>query len=806
MLELPDGRRMTLVAASREAIIATAAQIDGYADQVRPLRPGEEPSDDHLWATVEHAVRHIEGLIRGHDAFDVMAMLQQYMVPADLAVWSESGSSLGDAWSSAEVVALVLLGLGLPARDPALTTKTAAIIPELVTSAAAVVHLASVRALVRYSQIAATEPSTDGLSAIAFRLSTHETSVRGRQYQAVAERINDAVLRTPRTDDAFRYELGFTYDDVLAVREALIEIIGRAHEDAYATLARAAQAGGPPDAEAAAAVGAIFETPGRLQITPEEISNRAGIAPEVTTNVLDRFSIQPDGRTPSELVRAFVSGRNPMAGVAMLHEPTRCYLPLPGALALDEIRRTCEAPLKATGSWTSYGRARDKATETLVAETLGALVGGRAEVHHNLRYRDPQNGHDLSAASTVHSAAPSTEADCLLVLDGVALCVEVKAGDLRPRTRQGGLAQLEGDLTKTIKDAAHQADRLRSLIVDHNGLWRENGSWLDLTAAREVHSIVVCLDDLGPLAMSTSEMVRAGVLSQTHLPWVVSLHDLLVFQHVLTRPEHLLTYVRRRTNRDAALWVPGSDELDILMWFVAGGFYFVPDPDRIHAQHPGSKPPTSRMRREYREQGRTQVGTFTDSLDAHYYWLDGTSSCPAECPQRGGPPPALRRLLDAIRDDNIPGWWRAASDVDGYSTRAQADMAAHIEHTLARTASDGGFHSFSTGGADDTGRWVHIFASGPDTQTNRDHLQQYLAAKKHQDHADRALAVLINPDGTPQFTQWLAYSPREDTDLDRLARAMRLVPPSREPSASPPKAKARVKASRGARRKSRRRL
>jgi hypothetical protein len=37
----------------------------------------------------------------------------------------------------------------------------------------------------------------------------------------------------------------------------------------------------------------------------------------------------------------------------------------------------------------------------------------------------------------------------------------------------------------------------------------------------------------------------------------------------------------RRTNRDAALWITGSDELDILMWFVCRGFYFVPDPDRI---------------------------------------------------------------------------------------------------------------------------------------------------------------------------------------------------------------------------------
>ena len=97
-------------------------------------------------------------------------------------------------------------------------------------------------------------------------------------------------------------------------------------------------------------------------------------------------------------------------------------------------------------------------------------------------------------------------------MDGVALCVEVKAGDLRQRTRQGGVSQLGGDLDKTIKDAAAQADRLRSLITAHKGLWRDTGQWLDLDDVQEIHSLVVCLDDLGPLALSTSELVRAGVL------------------------------------------------------------------------------------------------------------------------------------------------------------------------------------------------------------------------------------------------------------------------------------------------------
>lgn len=802
LLETADGRRITLVAASEEALMVTAGQIDAYAGQLRPLEPGEEPGENLIPAIVEHAVHHLETLVCGHDSFDVMTMLRQYLVPPDLALWSESGSTLGDSWSAAEVVALVLLGLGLPARNPELKTSTASIVPDLMTSAAAVVQLATINGITRYSEASTAGVSPDVMTAMAFRLSSHETTVRGRQYPSIATAINHAVLRTSQTATAFSDHLGFSYDDVIATRDALIDIVGRAHERAYQALAEAAQASGPPDAAAQAAVEALFQTPSQLQqVTARQIAGHSGLEPGLVEKVLDRFSVRPDGRTSLDLVRAFVDGRNPMVGAAILAAPHRGYLPLPGAIALDEIRRTCEASVKATSAWTRYGRARDRAVETLVADTLTALLNNRATVHRNLRYREPQSGHDLSSTSTSHADAPIAEADCLLVLDGVALCVEVKAGDLRPRTRQGGLAQLQGDLVKTVKSAASQADRLRRLIVNHQGLWLDNGAWLDLGDIREIHSLVVCLDDLGPLALCTAELVRADVLPQTHLPWVVSVHDLVVTQHVLNRPEHFLSYLRRRTNRDAALWVTGSDELDLLMWFLAGGFYFVPDPDRIHAEHPGSKPPTARMRREYSQQGRTQVGTFTDPLDAHYYWLDGSSSEEADCPRRGDPPPLLSRLIDSMRQKAVPGWWRVGADLDGYSTRAQEQTAANIANALASSRRDGKFHTFTTGGTDDTGRWVYIFATGPITRESRDHLQQYLAAKKHQEHADRALAVHLNPDGSPRLTLWLAHPPEHDPELDRLARTMRLVPPDRAPDSIPPKAKAKAKSARGGQRR-----
>ncbi len=797
VLETPDGRHLTLVAASEEAILATVAQVDGYAEHLRPLKPDETPNVQALDAAIEHGVHELERLVHGHDALDVMTMLRHYVMPPDLALWSESGSSLNDSWAAAEVVALVLLGLELPSRDQNCDVRTASIIPSLLDTAATVVHLAAMSGMVRWSWRGALSGDSGSMSTLAWRLSSHETSVRGRQYPQVAATINNKVLRTAQTDPAFLGALGFTYDDVLGVREALIEHDGTSLEEALTQLQAATEAGGPPDATALAAARAPFLTPSQLHVvTPEELARRTGRELVVVTAVLDLFSTRPDGSTPYNLVKAFCDGRNPMAGVAVLHAAGRGYLPLPGAIALDEIRRTCEAPIKSTAAWTRYGQARDRAVEALVTDTLADILHGKAVIHRNLRYRDFANDDDLAASSRTHRSAPVTEADALILLDGVAFCVEVKAGDFRPKTRQGGVAQLDGDLGKTVRDAAGQADRLRKIIEANRGLWFENGKWLDLQDIQEIHSVVVCHDDLGPLALATSELVQAGVLTQTHLPWVVSVHDLLAIKHVLDRPEHFLTYLRRRTNRDAAMWITGSDELDILMWYLAGGFYFVPDPDRLYTQHPKSKPPATRARRQYADQGRTLVGTFTDSLDAHSYYEDGTSSQPADCPRREEMEPALQTLADSMSSDSAPGWLRAAADLDGYSAQAQRGIAENIIHTLGKSTRDGDFHTFTTGGMDDTGRWIFIFAAGPDTAANREHLRQYLRTKKHQDHADRGLAAFLEPDGKPRLTMWLAHQPEDDPELDALARAMRLIPPDRAPSAIPPKVKRAAKARR----------
>ncbi|QCB95036.1 hypothetical protein [Cellulomonas shaoxiangyii] len=805
----PDGRRVHMVAGSSAALEAAIRPLAAYLDAAGATEHQGEgtPETTGLSAEIRRAVTVLSELLAGHDSLDVLSMLRQYLVPPDLALWSEGGSQTSDSWACAEVVALVVLGRGLPRRsNPPI--RTSAIIPDLVHGAARVLYLAALASMESRAEGVKQSASEAAVSDIAWRLRTYETAVRGRQYVSSAERINEATLRRPNADAVWRRVLGFTYTDVLAVRESLVDVLGAKQQVARDCVADTAAAGGAPNADVLEAMHSLLVTPSALYlVTAEQVATHAGLDPEVATRVLDVYSLGPDGRTPLDLVEEFVAGRNPMAGKGVIKAPGHGYLVLPGAVALDEIRRAAETLIAKDPAWVKYGKGRDAAAEVLVSDAFEELVHGRGRIHRQVRYRGtPPAGLavDLSASSTDARQAESAEADALLVLDGVALCIEVKAGSIRKPSRQGRSTHLRRDLKETVQKAAGQADRLRALITTHHGLWLEDGTWLDLPDIHEVYSVVVTLDDLGPASLDTEALARSGVITQATLPWIVSVHDVLVIAELFDRPEQFLTYLRRRTSRDAALWVTAVDELDIVMWFVAGGFYFEPDPDRLHRDHPGGRPPTAKDRRTYANQGRTVVGTFTDPLDAWFYYREGSSSALVGRPMRDGNE-FVRTIIDQMTEQGAPGWWRSGADLDGYSAHAQEDLSKYVLGMLSMSARDGQFHTYATGGTDDSGRWLFIFASGPDTAENREHLSLYLRAKKHQERADRAMAFFLRRDGKPRLTVWMPDPPLPDSALDQLAREMKLVPPDRTPRAVPPHAKPGAQPARRKRSKRRRR-
>lgn len=781
----PGGERLHIVTASESALMAVAMRLDRLATTPESL-PTSRSIAEQTQEIMGEVLAKMDQLLKGQDAFDVLSLVRQYLMPPNMASWSESDRTTAP-WAAAEVILLVLLGNGLPQSLERPEHSPASIVPKLIELAEVLVSLATFNA--RETTIHPKEPGsqTDGLYAMSLRLNGHETTVRGRQHDAIATQINESLLQSPQAEKAMTTHLGFTYRDIIKTRSALIDEVSDLHREVFELLSTVRMET-EPTLKVRDALESAFSRPGRLNtVTSEAVHLRC---PEVSLDaverVLEHFSIRPDGRSALDLAGSFINSCNPISGKGLVQRQDNSFLVLPGAIALDEIRRLCEPAIKGTSAWNSYGKARDSAVEDLVGRTLRRLIPVHGDHYLNLTYRNSLEGHDLSSTSTSHAAAPLTESDLLLVVDGVAFAVEVKAGGFRQRARQGGTMHLEGDLQKTVREAARQAARLRDLITGNSGVWRADGSWLGLSSVREVHTMVVCLEDLGPLALSTAEMVRSGILPQADLPWVVSLADLLVIADVIQRPEHFLTYLRRRTSGSAALWVTGSDELDLFMWFVSGGFYFVPDPDQMHAARPGSPPPTSKMRSEYASQGRTLVGTLTDPLDAYYYWKSGLSSEPAQLPARCAMPLEITRIVDAMRLSGSSGWLRAASDLDGYSRLAQDKIAASIREIERQTRNDLRFHSVASGGVDESGSWIFIFATSPSTPENLQSLEEYLVVKKHQMQADRALGVLLSASGRPEVSIWLSHPPTADPELDKLVKIMRLVPADRAPRVVPP--------------------
>ena len=806
----PGEEKMTFVSASETEIIKTGSMIQtleaALADQVFLQRDNAEALDDQLAALVAALVQ----TVKGHDSLDIMAMIYQLIAPPDMALWRETESTLEHSYAAAEVVALILLGLGLPSAD-APSQPTASIIPELLRRAAEILHLTQAEAISRAITQTGADDDSAGRSHLAWRLSSHENVVRGRHYPSVAETINHSILEGDLAVSTWAEVLGYSYSDLAAVRDALAEFCAERTKRVAQTMLAAVITSSPEDLDDASreALSTFIATPSKIRlVTADEVSQSSGIGIERTTAILNDFSVGPmENRGPRALIRDFVDGESAIKGIAIMSAPDRGYLVLNGALAPDEIRRSVDPKIKRSRHWTTYSDLRAIGAETLTVNLLQDFLGSRAVMHQGIKYRVPPpfaTNFDLSADSDCAAQGNLAEADILVLLDGVALCVEVKSGDLRARSRAGEPDHLHRDLTKTVGNAAHQADRLRGLITQNQGLWVEDGTWMDLHDIREVHSIVVSLDDLGPAALTMQDLISSNIITQVHLPWITSLHDLVVILKTLQgRPEDLLLYLRRRTHREASLRISASDELDVFMWFMNGGLFFESDPDRLHSSHPGSRAPTQKDRRRYNEQGRVMVGTFTDELDAWFYSNEGSSSAVAQRPLRLVEP-AFERVTQHLKAIEAPGWWRFAADINAFSAQRLHVLAGNLLEAHERTRVDGRLHMVTISGTDDDGRGVYVFATGPNTKAIRDRLETYLAAKKHQEWGDRAMAVLLDADGIPVWSLWSAHPRVENPHLDALARQMRLIPPDRAPRAIPPSAKKRARNSRKKRARGRR--
>jgi len=539
----------------------------------------------------------------------------------------------------------------------------------------------------------------------------------------------------------------------------------------------------------------------RASFTATEIAGASSVSEDRVGRILQRFSVSfGTAGDPVAAVVSFLAGENPFRNASLIADGVGNYVTMNVPIGTDCFRQVIEAALKGhSARWRRYEKRRVTVSEQLSVEYLTKLLGADA-THVNLKYFRPNPGVDsaqlASTAVDITSIAEQTESDALFLIEDVAICVEVKGRSVSHQARGGHVQRLTGDLRSTVGDATNQALRLEGLIRTNGGLWVEDKTWLDLSGVREVRSIAVCLDDMGPLGTALDELVRGNVIKSDRFPWIVSLHDLAIIAEVLDRPAEFLLYLRRRTESEVSLNFWAIDELDLFMLFLSGQLYVEPDPDRVSEEFLGVRPPSGGDRHRYRSSAvPTRVMTHTDPLDAWVYYQEGSVEEPAPKPIFEAHP-AVLDLVDFLQDGKKPGWFRFSADLLNLAGDAQEKLAGDIKTLITTTKSDGQPHSLFVGFA---GAWgypslfigTQLSATAQAAASRR--LAIYGTTKKHQIKSDRALMVLFDQRGSFRSVRYDNSPPGDRQDLDALSDAMGLLPPEFTARPIPPSARRTTK-------------
>lgn len=291
------------------------------------------------------------------------------------------------------------------------------------------------------------------------------------------------------------------------------------------------------------------------------------------------------------------------------------FLPTVVGSELWALRGVFEAAIKGDKYSAHRGRWLEQRSADILAEALHP-----DEVHVSVRYAHEHEG-DRSEG----------EIDGLLLCGDTAIVIEAKGATMRPGARRGGEAFIS-HLRENLTKAAQQGTKAR-LALAESGSTHKDGAPLVLPELREVHPIVVTLDDLSPVAPALWQFQGTRVMPKgVTVPWVVTLHELELVASTIEWPAQFVHFLRRRSRLNQLGYLLASDELDWWMHYLLVGLYF--------EDEPGTP---------------TRLLSHTDPLDAWILYEHGQRQTPA-------PKPSMRldkttrAFLDLICEERPPGW------------------------------------------------------------------------------------------------------------------------------------------------------
>ncbi|MCT2282365.1 hypothetical protein M3G91_32685, partial [Micromonospora chalcea] len=262
------------------------------ATHLQRLSQNASNADDfltHIEEAITSARVALEECLHGYDSFDTLAFLRLAAGSWDFSEVRESESQVENSQAAQDVIALTFLGMGLP-RQPLTGENSGQPNPGKVLGLAAdIVRAAQTHAILQGQRV------DQPLGALAGEFMGYELSVRGRQYESIAKELNTGLLGDPTVATVMANALGFTLDDIRAVREASAALLNERFFGARDRVGDVVQSGAgleDIDPEAFRRDMNLMVNECRLfgAVSAVEAAGRAGVEESTAKAVLEFFS------------------------------------------------------------------------------------------------------------------------------------------------------------------------------------------------------------------------------------------------------------------------------------------------------------------------------------------------------------------------------------------------------------------------------------------------------------------------------------------------------------------------------------
>lgn len=643
-------------------------------------------------------------------------------------------------------------------------------------------------------------PSSDAESAVLFHSIEREISLRNPVYPHMLLDTLRGLFGDQAVNEDCKAAMGFTGLEAVNVMEALRSLTIKELEDRFGRMDAARDASHPhlkswqrgkeagqqlPSEEERAAMQEVVDALEDLTanvaqvfiVDPSVVAAHTGYQRSIVEAVLDAFTVS--GLTDvDETLERFFRGDNALRTAPIVTDGRGRRMLVYEELALPAVREVIEVRLKATGRQSAYERHRGAWVENAAIDLLERAFPG-ATVYRGFNYFVPDPNADPPQTDP-RRFTKRVEGDGLILVDDIALVIEVKAVSLTAEARGGVARRLRGKLRDIVTNAACQADRLRERIVVDGRIRLDDDEWIDVSGVREIHTIAVGLEDLSGVTTATAMLAAAGILSPESIPWTVSVHDLRIVIELLERPSELLLYLRRRTHPEATVKYRAVDELDLFLLFLKRGLYVEPDPRQVAQTLSWAGTPSEADLRRFEAQQPEAVDSYTEPLDAWYASQLNPAAPPADKPRLAADKRFLE-LVDRVIGTGAPGWLSTATWLSEGDAKVQRRFGRRAAELAKRVRADRKRHSVTHLIGDPSGKqvllvWVCLGRSD-DVDTATPEWMQYLRAKKHQMHAYQAACMIFDPTGKHLLRLLYDNQPTApDPELDKDVARLGLVP------------------------------